>query len=68
MELDLPGERWQIAAQLGEAYRSLGDRVESAEALEEARVTIHALAARIIDQALRQRFLHAVSWATETPS
>jgi hypothetical protein len=68
MELDLPGERWQIAAQLGEAYRSLGDRAKSTAALEEANVIIQSLAVRISDQALRQAFLHAVPRATETPS
>lgn len=59
VELNLPGERWQIVAQLGEAYQSLGDRVKSAAALEEARIIIHALATRINDQSLRQAFLHA---------
>jgi tetratricopeptide (TPR) repeat protein len=68
VELNLPGERWQIAAQLGEAYRSLGDRVMSTAALEEAYVIIESLAARISDQALRHAFLHATPWATEMPS
>jgi tetratricopeptide (TPR) repeat protein len=67
VELNLPAERWQIAAQLREVYRSLGDRVKSTAALEETNVIIHALAARINDQPLRQAFLHAAPWATETP-
>jgi hypothetical protein len=68
LELKLPGERWQIGAQLSEAYRSLGDQVMSTAALEEAYVIIESLAARISDQALRQAFLHATPWATEMPS
>jgi DNA-binding SARP family transcriptional activator/tetratricopeptide (TPR) repeat protein len=67
VELDLPGERWQIAAQLGAAYRSLGDHARSAEALEEARIIMQSLAARINDQPLRQAYLHAAPWATKTP-
>jgi hypothetical protein len=68
VELNLPGELWQITAQLGEAYRSLGDRVKSTAALEEANVIIQSLAARISDQPLRQAFLQAAPWATETLS
>jgi hypothetical protein len=68
VELNLPGERWQITAQLGEAYRSLGDRVKSAAALEETHGIIHALAAQINDQPLRQAFLHATPYAAEMPS
>jgi len=67
-ELNLPAERWQIAAQLGEAYKSLGDDVKSEAALEEAHVIIHALATRINDQTLRQAFLHATPCAAEMPS
>jgi hypothetical protein len=68
MELDLPGERWQIAAQLVEVYQSLGDRVRSTAALEDARVIIQSLEARIGDQRLRSTFFHAVPWATDTLS
>jgi hypothetical protein len=68
VELNLPGERWQIAEQLGEAYRSLGDRAKSTAALEEAYAIIQSLAARISDQPLRQAFLQAAPWAAETPS
>jgi tetratricopeptide (TPR) repeat protein len=67
-ELNLPGERWQIAAQLGRAYQSLGDRIKSSAALEEARLIIHTLAARINDQPLRQAFLYATPYAAEMPS
>jgi hypothetical protein len=68
LELNLPGERWQVAAQLGEAYRSLGDRVKSTAALEEAYAIIQFLAERISDQPLRQAFLQAAPWAAEMPS
>jgi DNA-binding SARP family transcriptional activator/tetratricopeptide (TPR) repeat protein len=68
VELNLPGERWQIGTQLSKAYRLLGDGVKSRAALEEAYIIIQSLAARISDQPLRQAFLHVVPRATETPS
>lgn len=46
VDLGLPGERRQIAAQLGETYRSLGDLARSATALEEVTVPVNALTAR----------------------
>jgi tetratricopeptide (TPR) repeat protein len=55
-EMGLPGEEWEIAAELAAAYRRGGALAETEKALERARAVIASLAARIEDQRLRERF------------
>jgi len=55
-EMGLPGEEWQIAAELAAAYRREGALTESHEAITRARAFIASLAAGIKDQRLRERF------------
>jgi tetratricopeptide (TPR) repeat protein len=54
--IGLPGEEWQIAAELAAAYRREGILAEAEEAVERARAVIAGLAADINDQRLRDRF------------
>jgi tetratricopeptide (TPR) repeat protein len=58
-EIGLPGEEWQIVAELAAAYRREGALAESGQALAQAQAVITALAQRIEEPNLRETFLAA---------
>jgi tetratricopeptide (TPR) repeat protein len=60
-QIGLPGEQWQLAALLAQAYHELGqiDQVDRARAQAEA--TLRALAEGLTDPALRASFLGAAA-------
>jgi hypothetical protein len=58
-EMGLPGEEWQIAAEVAATYQREGALAEAEEALERAQAVIASLAADIDDQRNRDRFLTA---------
>jgi hypothetical protein len=58
-QMDLPGEEWQIAAELSASYIDGGDAARAAEARQRADRVIAALAARISDRPLSERFTRA---------
>lgn len=55
--LGLPGVCWQIATQLGETYRSMGNLARAAATLEGATNLVNSLAPRINDHPLHQALL-----------
>jgi hypothetical protein len=58
-QMGLPGEEWQIAAELATSYLDSGDAPRAAEARLRAERVIAALAARITDLSLREHFTKA---------
>jgi tetratricopeptide (TPR) repeat protein len=58
-QMGLPGEEWQIAAELAASYRALGDTQRAQQAQAQSETIIDGLAARIIDLTLRDHFVHA---------
>jgi tetratricopeptide (TPR) repeat protein len=56
-DLGLPGEQWQIQAELGRMYEAGGEPVQARTVLEEAVRIIQELAQGIKDETLRRRFL-----------
>jgi DNA-binding SARP family transcriptional activator/tetratricopeptide (TPR) repeat protein len=58
-QMGLPGEEWQIAAELSASYIDAGDAAHAAEARRRADRAITALAARITDRSLGERFTRA---------
>jgi hypothetical protein len=57
-EMGLPGEDWQISAELATRYADIGATEHAEEARAQAMVGIETLAARISDSALRDHFRH----------
>jgi tetratricopeptide (TPR) repeat protein len=58
-QMGLPGEEWQIAAELAASYAGVDDTKHVAEARRRAEGVIASLAARISDPALRDHFTQA---------
>ena len=59
--LSVPGESWQIAAELAGSYTLAGESMKAAEMLKVARKTVDALAHDISDSALRKSFRSSAS-------
>ena len=58
-EMGLPGEEWQIAAELSASYSALGDVQRAQEAQTQSNAIIDDLAARFTDFAMRDHFVLA---------
>ncbi len=58
-QMGLPGEEWQIAAELAAGYASIDDARHAAEARLRAERVVASLAARITDPSLREHFTQA---------
>jgi hypothetical protein len=58
-QMGLPGEEWQIAAELAVSYASVDDTDLAAEARLRAEQVVATLAARITDPTLREHFRQA---------
>jgi hypothetical protein len=58
-EMNLPGEEWQIAAELSASYSTLGDVQRAQEARTESETIIDDLAARFTDLTQRDHFAQA---------
>lgn len=56
-EMGLPGESWQIRAEMGDMYRESGRKERADEEYARASETARSLAARLGDGALREGFL-----------
>jgi tetratricopeptide (TPR) repeat protein len=59
VEIGLPGEEWQILAQLGELYKVVGQEAQIQRMRIGAKNVIDALATKILDTQLRVNFLNA---------
>jgi hypothetical protein len=57
--MGLPGEEWQIAAELAASYATVDDTEHAAGARLRAEQVIASLAARITDLSTRERFAQA---------
>jgi len=57
-QLGLPGEVWQIQAQIAAQYRVLRQEMQAEDMLTRARDNINALATKILDTQLRMSFLN----------
>jgi DNA-binding SARP family transcriptional activator len=58
-QIGLPGELWQIQADLGELHEDRGERDAAQEAFDRAKGTLRTLAGKISDEGLRKGFLDA---------
>ena len=58
-EIGLPGESWQVRAELGELLRERGGREAADEAFRRAAETLRALAEELEDPGLREGFVSA---------
>jgi hypothetical protein len=58
-EIRLPGEEWQIAAELTASYRALGDVQRAQEAQTQSDAIIDDLATHFTDSTQRDHFAHA---------
>jgi len=58
-QLELPGERWAIAAALGELYEAHGHPEQARQAFARAAATVQALASELADEEMRATFLAA---------
>ena len=56
-DIDLPGERWQILAKLGELHQAIGDEEQVRQTFGKAAEIVQALAAKIGDEKLKTGFL-----------
>jgi hypothetical protein len=54
--IGLPGQEWEIAAELAAAYREGGDSAAAEATLDRSLAALDVLAARIGDERLRERF------------
>ena len=57
--LELPSERWQVDASIGEAHEERGEDGPSERAFGRAALVIRRLAARMFDLGLRERYFSA---------
>lgn len=64
--IGLPGERWQILADLSKLYRTQGDDDRAHDARVRATETVRELAAGIADEAMRAAFLEAAPASYQT--
>jgi hypothetical protein len=58
-KIGLPGELWQIRAEIGELYARRGETWKTQEAYSRAAQTLRMLAGKIGDEELRKGFLSA---------
>jgi hypothetical protein len=58
-DMGLPGEEWQIAAELAASYSAIGEVQRAQEAQTQSAAIIDDLAARFTDSVLRDHFVHA---------